>query len=125
MLTSGTAGETITAGMSVYFNSSTSLWMKADANDTAVKSGSGTSYGIAACGSSNGQALSIITADSGGLTIGGTTTAGTVYVVSATAGGICPWADLTSTQYVTILGIGQASNKIKVFQGGASGLTVA
>lgn len=120
-----TAGETITAGMAVYLKTSDSRWWKAQADGTAAESGSGTSYGIALCGASAGQPIVVDIADSAGITIGGTTVVGTVYCVSATAGGICPWADLVSTNYVTILGVGDSSNKIKMLTNAATGIAVA
>lgn len=121
----GYARETITAGMAVYYDSATSGWKKALANGTAAQSGNGVAFGIALNGASSGQPLSVDTGDSAGISIGGTTVVGTIYVVSAAAaGGICPWADLASTNYVTILGIGQSSNKIQLV-GNASGIAHA
>lgn len=37
--------------------------------------------------------------------LGATLAVGTVYAVSATVGGICPVADILSTQFVSIIGI--------------------
>lgn len=122
---SGTAGETITAGMAVYFDTATQTWKKALAAGTALQSGNGTQYGIALTGSSSGQPIVVDTSDANGITIGGTTVVGTIYCVSATAGGICPWADLVATNFVTILGIGDASNKIKMIPNGNSGIAHA
>lgn len=119
----GIAGETITAGMAVYFNASTSKWMKATAAGTAAQSGNGTQYGIALTGSSNGQPIVVDTSDPNGISIGGTTVVGTIYCVSAAAaGGICPWADLVATNYVTPIGVGAASNKIVFLSSGATGI---
>lgn len=121
--TTGTAGETITAGQGVFLNTATQKWMKAKASGTLNESGNGTQYGIALCGSSLDQPITVNILDAAGITIGGTTVVGTVYCVSATAGGICPWADLVATQYVTIIGVGAALNKIvTVGQVGASGI---
>ena len=119
-----TAGETITAGMAVYLKASDSRWWKAQCDGTAAESGNGTSYGIALCGASAGQPIVVDIADSG-VTIGGTTVVGTVYVVSATAGGIGPWADLASTNFVTVIGVGDTSNKIKMLTGAATGIAHA
>ena len=122
----GTAGETITAGMAVYLKSSDSRWWKAQADGTSAESGVGSNtLGVALTGSSAGQPIIVDTADTNGITIGGTTVVGTVYCVSATAGGICPWADLASTNYVTIVGVGDTSNKIKMIVGGATGIAHA
>lgn len=120
----GNAGETITAGMAVYLNAS-NLWMKALASGTLIQSGSGTSYGIALCGSSLNQPITVDTFDLDGISIGGTTTAGVCYVVSATAGLICPIADIvTSGYYITILGVGKAGNKIQFVSSGNTGLQI-
>ena len=93
-------------------------------NPTFSSDGSNT-LAIALCGASAGQPVVVATSDTGGITIGGTTTVGTIYCVSATAGGICPWADLASTNYVTILGVGQTGNKIVTISGGATGIAHA
>jgi hypothetical protein len=98
------AGETITAGQAVYKKSSDSKWWKAQADGTAEESGVGVSYGIAVTGASAGQFIVVCTG--GGTVTLGTGTAGTLYVVSATAGGIAPIADLVSTNKLTILGWG-------------------
>jgi hypothetical protein len=119
------AGETITAGMAVYLKASDSRWWKAQADGTAAESGNGTTLGIAVCGASAGQPLVIDTADSAGITIGGTVVVGTIYVVSATAGGICPEADITAGQYLSILGVGSSTTVIKMLTGGATGIAHA
>lgn len=118
----GIAGETITAGMVVYLNPTTSKWMKALAAGTAQQSGNGTQYGIALTGSSNGQPIVVDTSDPNGISIGGTTAVGTIYCISATAGGVAPWADLVATNYVTPIGVGAASNKIVFLSNGATGI---
>jgi hypothetical protein len=101
------AGETITAGMCVYLKSTTGTWFKAQADGTAEESGSGVQTGIALHASLAGQPLAVQT--SGSITIGATTTVGTIYVVSAAAGGICPWADLVSTNKLSIIGYGSTA----------------
>lgn len=122
---SGIAGETITAGMAVYLNTSTQKWMKAQCDGTLNESGNGTQYGIALTGSSLDQPIVIDTMDLSGITIGATTVAGTIYCISATAGGICPWADLAATNKVTVLGVGTASNTIIYVASGATGVAHA
>lgn len=97
----GTAGETITAGQSVYRDASDSNKIKkADAN---ASSATATVYGIALNGASNTQPIKVAT--SGTIIIGATTVKGELYVCSATAGGIAPEADLASGHYVSFLGI--------------------
>lgn len=99
-------GESVTQGMPLYKSTSDGKYYKADANDTAAKAiaaciaitpGSADGYGLAAFpGTSPGQSL---------VNLGATLAVGTVYAVSATVGAICPIADLTSTQYITTLGV--------------------
>lgn len=113
----GVAGETITAGMSLYLKSD-GKWWKAQADGTAEEAGSA-GVGCALNGASADQPIQV--QFDGPYNPGATTVAGIVYVVSAAAGGIAPDADLVSTNKVTILGVGQASNKItlKAYASGA------
>jgi len=104
----GVAGETITAGQVVYLNSTTGKLMKADA-DTAAES---VCKGIALNGGALNQPIKY--QYGGEITIGATVAVGTVYVVSATAGGIAPLADLTSGDYVSILGVASTAARIKL-----------
>lgn len=106
----GTAGEAITAGQVVYLDSSTGRFKLADNNSAtaAVRS----PYGIALNGAAAGQPLSVLT--SGPITIGATLTAGVAYYLSATAGGICPVADLATGQYPTVLGIATSTTVLRV-----------
>jgi len=98
------AGETITAGQAVYLKSSDSKWWKAQADGTSAEADA---IGIALNGAAAGQPVSVQTA--GAITIGATIAVGTTYVVSATAGGIAPVADLASTNYLTYLAYGSAA----------------
>lgn len=94
-------GEAVTAGQAVYLKSSDGKWWLAQCDGTAEEAGSG-GVGVALNGGAANQPAAVQT---GGLiTIGGTVAATLVYVVSATAGGICPIADLVSTNKLTILG---------------------
>lgn len=99
------AGETITAGQAVYFDSSTSKWMKADANGSSALAR--TPRGIALNGASSGQPLAVQTA--GDITIGATLTGGTEYYLSDTAGGICPLADVGTGEYFATIGIAKSA----------------
>lgn len=95
----GIAGETITAGQAVYINASDSNKIyKADAN---ASSSSAAAVGIALHAALAGQPVQYMT--SGALTFGAILTVGQYYVVSATAGGIAPTADLASGWYSTLL----------------------
>ena len=114
----GIAGETLTAGMSVYKKSSdANAWWKADA-DTAAEAQAG---GIALCGASDGQY--VVVATDGDIDPGFTCTVGETYIVAAdVAGGIAPIGDLLAGDYATILGVAtSASNlKLNVFPGGTA-----
>lgn len=101
-----TAGETITAGQALYKKAADSRMWKTDADDAATDE----FYGIALNGASAGQPVAV--QKRGSITIGGTVVVGTVYVLSTTAGGICPWADLAAEDYVTIVGIGTTAATI-------------
>lgn len=106
----GVAGEAITAGQPVYKKASDGKMYKADANASADTAAA---KGIATC-DANAAGVAIAWQKSGTITIGAAAsiTAGATYWVSATAGGICPEADLTTGHYATFLGVGNASNAI-------------
>jgi len=120
------AGETITAGQSVYRKASDGRWWKAQCDSAAEEVGNGTAsvprFGVSLHGALAGQPLSVQT--SGPYTAGGTVVAGTPYVVSATAGGICPHADLVATNKVTFIGYGISTTQIQIAPI-ITGLTVA
>lgn len=101
----GTAGETITAGQVVFKNTSTGKYELADCDSATAAERQ--PRGIALNGASDGQPLVIMR--SGDVTIGATLTAGTAYYLSATAGGICPLADLGSGDYVCLLGLASST----------------
>lgn len=101
------AAETITAGQVVYLNSSGNV-AKADANLSAAAA---TVYGIAANGGGAGQLITVVKEDPA-LVIGATVAIGDILILSATAGGICPAADLASGHYGTVLGIAISTTAI-------------
>jgi hypothetical protein len=97
---SGIAGATVTAGQAVYLDSVTSTLKLAQADGTAAEAAA---VGIALHAAGAGQPL--VYADQGSIiNIGATTTKATTYVVSATAGGVAPQADLVSTNKIVRLG---------------------
>lgn len=96
---SGIAGETITAGQSLYVKAADGKLWKAKSSGTAEEA---TFAGIALNGAAVNQTVSY--AGDGSLNIGGTTAKTTTYVVSATAGGIAPQADLVSTNRISYVG---------------------
>jgi hypothetical protein len=69
--------------------------------------------GIALHAALSGQPLRILI--EGTVALGTTTVVlGGVYVVSATAGGIAPVADVASTNYVTILGVAVTTAQLRL-----------
>lgn len=104
----GTAGVAITAGQCVYKDTS-SLYQLSDANGAAATK---TVDGIALHGAAASQPLTILKA--GSITIGASVTAGLVYVLSATPGGIAPSADLASGWTTCILGVATSATVISV-----------
>lgn len=106
----GTAGATITAGQVVYLDSSDNKYKLADCDSAtaAVRSPAG----IALHGSLANQPLTIL--ESGPITIGATIAASVAYYLSATAGGICPVADLASGDYAVVLGLGTSTTVLQV-----------
>lgn len=121
---SGTAGTTITAGQVVYLNqASPARWVLAQADGTALESGSGTQFGIALHASLSGQPL--LVQIGGTITIGATVAVGGTYVISATAGGIAPVADLVSTNYLTYLGPAPTAGTINLNAAFATGIVMA
>ena len=106
-----TAAATITAGQVIY-DSGSYVASLADANASEATS---QAKGIACNGASTGQPVDVLT--DGTITIGAAAapTEGVPYFLSKTAGGICPIADLTTTDtYITYLGMGTGSNALSV-----------
>lgn len=105
---------TVTAGQPVYKLSTDNKFYLTDCDVTAVTANSEIDniYGIALHGASASQPLSVQT--EGSITIGATVAVGVPYVVSATAGSICPWTDLVATDYVSVIGMGSSTSVIKI-----------
>jgi hypothetical protein len=107
----GVAGVTITAGQIVYLESSSNTWKLADADASAATSGSGGAIGLAAGGASTGQQFVVVLSDDN-LTVGGTLLmTAPIYVLSGTAGGIAPIADLAAADYPVVLLIARSTTK--------------
>lgn len=100
----GIAGTTIARG-NVLKGDANSLLL-AEAGDTAVKA---IAIGIALSDGAVGQYVSYMELH-GAINLGAVLTVGTIYVLSATAGKIAPFADLVSTDYITILGIASSTS---------------
>lgn len=105
----GVAGATITAGQLVYLDTTTNTWKLSDCNSAtaAVRDVDG----IAANSAGNGSQLTIITADDD-LTLGGTVVNGTIYILSATPGGVAPAADATTGWFVCVVCVGKSTTKV-------------
>lgn len=109
----GVAGADITAGQSVYLDSSTNTYKLADSNASQATA---QAVGIATHGALTGQPIRIQGGRGGYLTLGAgaAPAVGMIYCVGATAGSIVPSADLTTADYVTILGVGATTNRIQM-----------
>lgn len=102
----GIAGVALTAGKSVFLDTTTNTWKLADNNSATVSER--TSGGIALTGSAAGQPVVVQTG--GDITIGATIAAGVAYYQSGVAGGICPVADLTAGMQTQVIGIGKSTS---------------
>jgi hypothetical protein len=106
--TLGTAGATITAGQFLYFDSTAQTWNLADANASTTTAAVA---GLAASGGAAGQQIIVVLYDDD-LTVGGTlSTSAPIYVLSGTAGGIAPVADLTTGWYARPVLVAKSTTK--------------
>ena len=107
----GTAGEALTAGQVVYQAAATGRWWKAQCDGTEAEAAA---KGIALNSApAAGQPITVQT--SGTITAGGTLVEGEIYIVSATAGGLAPEADIITTgNYVSIVGVAQTAALLKL-----------
>lgn len=104
----GTTAEAVAAGQAVYVTTAGLIGL-ADAD----ASGKDACAGIAINSAASGQPISY--AKSGAVVnTGATVVVGTIYVLSATAGGVAPAADLKSTHKTTILGVATTAANIKL-----------
>jgi hypothetical protein len=107
------AAVAITAGQTVYTNASGQLAL-ADANVTVAEV---TNVSIAVNTAAAGQYCAHVTNGPVVYGAGAAPAAGAIYVVSATAGGICPEGDITSGQWMKPVGVGTGSNTVWVSTG--------
>jgi len=108
----GIAGEAILAGQSVYSDSTDSNKIKlADCNASAATA---TAVGLAANSApAAGQPVSYLT--DGDMTMNAVLVQGEIYLVSATAGGISPEADIVTTDdYVSIIGVAKSTTVLSI-----------
>lgn len=104
----GYAGEALTAGQAVYRKASDGKWYKADCNSATAEVR--VASAIVLTGSAAGQ--SVVVQTGGQITIGATLTAGVVYYLSGTAGGIRPVADNTTGDYPQVLGMAMSTTSL-------------
>jgi hypothetical protein len=96
----GIAGEAITAGQAVYQKAADSKIYKAKSSGTPEEA---TVKGIALNGCALGQ--SVLFQSTGNLNIGAAATLKTTtYCLSAAYGGVCPQADLITTNRLVVIG---------------------
>lgn len=100
----GTAGESLTQGQPAY--EASGKWFRCDANDTAVKANCRV---IVLTPAALDEQVVLARAGSE-VNLGATLAVGTVYAVSANVGAIAPVADLTTGDYVTILGVAKSTS---------------
>ena len=111
----GVAGTAVTAGQPVYEDATDGRIKLADSN---LSLAAAKARGVALHGALANQPIRY---QKGGKVIVGAGAApakGTIYVASATAGGIAPAADLASGSYATILGVGDGDGGIDLVPGG-------
>jgi len=103
----GTAGAAVTAGQTLYRASDGKLY-KADCT-TAVKA---RAVGVALNDAAAGQPVAY--AKAGGLDPGATVAVGEVYGVTDTPGGVGPVSERGAGDFITILGVGVAADRIEL-----------
>lgn len=108
------AGAAILQGQCVYLDEVTNTLKLADADVLA----SSIAVGIALNAAAIGQPCSYLPADCT-ITIGATVVVGLAYYVSATAGGICPEADLTAGDFAHLIGFATSTTVLALHFKGA------
>lgn len=107
----GIAGATILAGQAVFLNETSKRYGLAD-NNAPTPPEIKIPKGIALHGASNGQPLAVLR--SGEVTIGATLVAGSDYYLGDAPGGICPKADVTTGETVTMIGLAKSTSVLIV-----------
>lgn len=116
------AGEAFAAGAAVYLSAS-GTWLKAQGDGTAVEAGS---LGVGlALGTADAAGARVSVARPGAVVAIGTGTAGVIYIIGDTAGGVHPSTDAGSTDKVTVFAQGVGSNSIQLVYGYHSGAALA
>lgn len=106
----GIAGEAVTAGKSVYLNSTTKRLMLADSNSPIAEVRK--ALGVALNSAAAGQPLAVH--KGGDLALGAVLTPGSPYYLSDTPGGICPLADVGTGEGVCLLGLAKSTTVLAV-----------
>lgn len=96
------AGSAITQGQPVYQLTTDGKWYPSDANVAAAQTGS---TAIALTPASTNGYFVLVRQQRALINLGATLVKGTTYVVSATAGAICPQADLIAGDGIIVLGV--------------------
>lgn len=101
------AGETITQGQAIVMDPTTKKMFKTDVNDN-TNTWKRACDGIALNAASLNQPVVFQTDDD--ITMGATLTVGEVYCAGNTPGAIVPKADLTTGDYMVILGVAKSAS---------------
>ncbi|WP_421912735.1 hypothetical protein [Mesorhizobium sp.] len=104
------AGEVIAAGKQVYLSSTTKKLMLADSNSATPEARK--AIGTALNGGALDQPIKYQKA--GDITIGATLTPGVAYYLSDTPGGICPFADVGTGEYVGLIGLAKSATVLSL-----------
>ena len=106
MTEAGLAGVLIATGRVVYRDVATRKFLLADTNSATAESRR--PFGISLNGAATNQPVMV--QKSGDINFGSDIlTPGVVYYLSATAGGICPIADLTTGDYPCVIGMAKTA----------------
>jgi len=106
----GVAGEALSAGETVYIDSTDDDELKLAKHDgTEVEA---QAVGIVLADALDAAAVTYIT--EGELALGSILTAGVVYGLSATYGAVAPITDTGSADYVTVLGVAKSAGTLQV-----------
>lgn len=103
-------GETVAVGESVYQDTVTAKWFKGDSNasaTTAAAKGIAMTPGVA-------DGYGVVATGGNVILVGATVAVGMLYCVGATPGTIVPYTDLTTGDYVTLLGAGATSTQLNM-----------
>ena len=104
-------GEAVTQGEPVYKKASDNKYWLADAD--ASEEAAGASRLVLTPASTDGYA--IVARPGASVNVGATLTVGERYYASDTPGGIKPSADLTTGDYVTLVGVAETTSSLKLY----------